>query len=198
MKVKDPQTNHVRRKTLQRLKCGARAAVVFTLAAIGWASMADAQVNSNSATVNLTATLPESLTISASPSSVNFTLASSGTAAGSSQISITTAWALLATRSSLTLYAFCSSATAALTDGSGNNIPAANLTGSPNGGAFSSFTSNSSFGTGTSLAIFTQAITTGNLNATRTDTLTLNINTTGLSLPVGTYSGVLTIRAQAL
>jgi hypothetical protein len=148
--------------------------------------------------VNLSATLPESLTISASPSSVNFTLASSGTAVGSSQISITTAWALLATRSSLTLYAFASSATAALTDGSGDNIPAANLTGSPNGGSFSAFTGNSPFGTGTSLTIFTQAITTGNLNSTRTDTLNLNINTTGLSLPVGTYTGVLTIRAQAL
>jgi hypothetical protein len=190
--------NHVRRKSMGWLRSSSRAAVVLTLATIGWAAFAEAQVNSNSATVNLTATLPESLTISASPSSVNFTLASSGTAAGSAQVSITTAWALLGTRSSLTLYAFCASSTAALTDGSGNNIPAANLTGSPNGGAFSSFTSNSPFGTGTSLAIFTQGITSGNLNSTRTDTLNLNINTTGLSLPVGTYTGVLTIRAQAI
>jgi hypothetical protein len=191
-------TNDVGRKAPRWLKRGIRATVALTLATIGWTAVAEAQVNSNSATVNLTATLPESLTISASPTNVNFTLASSGTAAGSAQISVTTAWALLATRSSLTLYAFCASPTAALTDGSGNNIPAANLTGSPNGGAFSSFTANSSFGTGTSLAIFTQAITTGNLNSTRTDTLNLNINTTGLSLPVGTYTGVLTIRAQAL
>jgi hypothetical protein len=196
--MKDGKTKHVRRKTLRWLQSGARASIVFTLVAIGCATVAGAQVNSNSATVNLSATLPESLTISATPASVNFTLASSGTAAGSSQISITTAWALLATRSSLTLYAFASSATAALTDGSGNNIPAANLTGSPNGGSFSAFTGNSSFGTGTSLSIFTQAITTGNLNSTRTDTLNLNINTTGLSLPVGTYTGVLTIRAQAI
>jgi hypothetical protein len=196
--MKDGKTKHVRRKALRWLQSGARASIVFTLVAIGCATVAEAQVNSNSATVNLSATLPESLTISATPASVNFTLASSGTAAGSSQISITTAWALLATRSSLTLYAFASSATAALTDGSGNNIPAANLTGSPNGGSFSAFTGNSSFGTGTSLSIFTQAITTGNLNSTRTDTLNLNINTTGLSLPVGTYTGVLTIRAQAI
>jgi hypothetical protein len=188
-------TSHVRRKAAQRL---ARAALVLLFAAIALATVTEAQVNSNSATVNLTATLPESLTISASPTNVNFTLASSGTAAGSSQISISTAWALLGTRSSITLYAFCSSTTAALTDGSGDNIPAANLTGSPNGGAFTTFTGNSPFGTGTSLTIFTQAITSGNLNATRTDTLNLNINTTGLSLPVGTYTGVLTIRAQAL
>jgi hypothetical protein len=196
--MRSSHTNHVRQKVLQCLKHATRAALALVLAAIGWAATTEAQVNSNSATVNLTATLPESLTISASPTSVNFTLASSGTAAGSAQVSITTAWALLATRSSLTLYAFCSSPTAALTDGSGNNIPAANLTGSPNGGAFSSFTANGPFGTGTSLAIFTQAITTGNLNSTRTDTLNLNINTTGLSLPVGTYTGVLTIRAQAI
>lgn len=193
-----PYTNHVRRKLLRWLKPGTRAAFACMLAAMGYATAAEAQVNSNSATVNLTATLPESLTISASPTNVNFTLASSGTAAGSAQISITTAWALLATRSSLTVYAFCASPTAALTDGSGDNIPAANLTGSANGGAFSSFTANSPFGTGTSLSIFTQAITSGNLNSTRTDTLNLNINTTGLSLPVGTYTGVLTIRAQAI
>jgi hypothetical protein len=196
--MKDVDTNQVRWKAAQWFKRGVRTTVVFTFALLGWATVAGAQVNSNSATVNLTATLPESLTVSASPTSVNFTLSSSGTSAGSSQISITTAWALLATRSSLTLYAFCSSTTAALTDGSGNNIPSANLTGSPNGGAFSSFTTTSPFGTGTSLAIFTQAITTGNLNASRTDTLNLNINTTGLNLPVGTYSGVLTIRAQAI
>jgi hypothetical protein len=193
--MRGPKTSQFRRKTLR--SC-ARAVVVFAIATTARASVAQAQVNSNAATVNLSATLPESLTIAATPASVNFTLASSGTAAGSSQISITTAWALLATRSSLTLYAFASSATAALTDGSGNNIPAANLTGSPNGGAFSALTGNSPFGTGTSLTIFTQAITSGNLNSTRTDTLNLSINTTGLSLPVGTYTGVLTIRAQAL
>jgi hypothetical protein len=196
--MKSLTMNRFQGKALGWLRTGLRAAVVLTLATIGWAAFAEAQVNSNSSTVNLTATLPESLTISASPSSVNFTLASSGSAAASSQISITTAWALLATRSSLTVYAFASSATAALTDGSGDNIPAANLTGSPNGGSFSSFTGNSSFGTGTSLTMFTQAITSGNLNSTRTDTLNLSINTTGLSLPVGTYTGVLTIRAQAL
>ena len=196
--MQDQKVNHVRRKTLRWIRSGARAAIVLTLMAIGWSGVAEAQLNSNSATVNLTATLPESLTISATPASVNFTLAASGTAAGSAQISVTTAWALLATRSSVTLYAFASSATAALTDGSGHNIPAANLTGSPNGGAFSSFTGNSPFGTGTSLTIFTQAITTSNLNTTRTDTLNLNINTTGLSLPVATYTGVLTIRAQAI
>jgi hypothetical protein len=196
--MKDHSTSHILRKILQLLQSCARAAVVSALATTAWTTVAQAQVNSNSATVNLSATLPESLTISTTPASVNFTLASSGTAAGSSQISITTAWALLATRSSLTLYAFASSATAALTDGSGGNIPAANLTGSPNGGSFSAFTGNSPFGTGTSLTIFTQAITAGNLNSTRTDTLNLNINTTGLSLPVGTYTGVLTIRAQAL
>jgi hypothetical protein len=196
--MKDLKVNHIRRKALRWLQNGARGAVVITLATVGWAAVAEAQLNSNSATVNLTATLPESLTIAATPASVNFTLAASGTAAGSAQISVTTAWALLATRSSVTLYAFASSATAALTDGSGHNIPAANLTGSPNSGAFSSFTGNSPFGTGTSLTIFTQAITAANLNTARTDTLNLNINTTGLSLPVATYTGVLTIRAQAI
>jgi hypothetical protein len=196
--MNDLKAIHFRRKALRWVQCGARAAAIFTFATIGFASAAHAQLNSNAATVNLTATLPESLTIAATPAAVNFTLAASGTAPGSAQISVTSAWALLATRSSVTLYAFASSATAALTDGAGHNIPAANLTGSPNSGAFSPFTGNSPFGTGTSLTIFTQAITTANLNTTRTDTLNLAINTTGLNLPVATYTGVLTIRAQAI
>jgi len=174
--------------------------ILWLISAAGffWVPSASAQLNSNSSTVNLNATLPESLTVAATPTTVNFTLAASGTAAGSSQVSITTAWALLGTRSSVSLYAFCSSSTAALTNGSGGNIPSANVSGSANSGAFSAFSGNSPFGTGTSLTIFTQSITSGNLNTVRTDTLDLNISTTGLSLPVGTYTGVLTIRAQAL
>ena len=59
--MKDLNTNQVRRKLPQCLKGCARSAVVCTFALLRWAMVADAQVNSNSATVSLTATLPESL-----------------------------------------------------------------------------------------------------------------------------------------
>jgi hypothetical protein len=37
-----------------------------------------------------------------------------------------------------------------------------------------------------------------NRNSSHSDTLNLNINTTGLALPAGTYTGTLHIQAQAL
>lgn len=160
--------------------------------------VARAQINSNAATVNLNATLPESLTVSATPSTVNFTLAASGVSTGSAQVSITSAWALSNTRTNVSLYAFCSSTAAALTDGSGHNIPSASVSGSANSGAFTAFSGNSPFGTGTSVTIFSQSVSGSSLNTSRTDTLDLEINTTGLNLPVATYTGVLTIRAQAM
>jgi hypothetical protein len=46
--------------------------------------------------------------------------------------------------------------------------------------------------------VFSQAILAGNRNAGRSDTLALQIDTTGLGLPAGTYTGVLTIQAQAI
>ena len=56
------------------------ATVVFVVDLVPGAK---AQINSNSVSINLSATLPESLTIAASPTTVNFTLASSGVSAGS-------------------------------------------------------------------------------------------------------------------
>lgn len=159
---------------------------------------ASAQTNSNAVPVALTATLPASLTVSASPTSVSFTLSASGVSTGSAQISISTAWALSSSSTSVSVYAYFASATAALTDGSGDNIPSANVLGSANAGAFTAFTGNSPFGTGTSLTVFTQSISSSNLNTSRTDTLNLEIDTSGLNLPVGTYTGTMTLQAQAL
>ena len=70
-----------------------------------YASAASAQVNSNTATVNLNAILGESLTIAATPSTVNFTLASGAAANGSAPVTITTSWVLNRTRASVNLYA---------------------------------------------------------------------------------------------
>jgi hypothetical protein len=159
-----------------------------------------AQLKSNPASVNLNATLTSSMTITASPGLVNFALAASGVSTGNVPVSITTAWtALPLLIGNVTEYAYFSSPAAALTDGAGDNIPAGNVSGSANGGAYTAFTGTSSFAAGSSLTIFSQFILIiFNTTATRTDTLNLRIDTTGLNLPAGAYTGVLHIQAQAM
>ena len=63
------------------------------------ASMASAQLNSGAQTIALNANLAESLTLTLSANTVNFTLsAGSATNAGSAGITATTAWTLAAGR----------------------------------------------------------------------------------------------------
>jgi hypothetical protein len=159
---------------------------------------ARAQVNSFVGSVNLNATLTTSLTVNASPGLVNFTLVPSGTVTGSAVINVTTAWTLKPSVGAVTTYAYFATAAAALTDGTGDNIPSANVSGSVNGGAFGAFTGASPFAGSTSVTLSSTRILGNNKTGTHTDTLNLQINTAGLSLPAGTYTGVLNIEAQAL
>ncbi len=170
---------------------------VFALAFL-FVPTSHAQLNSNVANVNLNAPLAESLTVAAGPATVNFTLVPNGSAAGSAPVSITTTWALAKTRTSVKLYAYFASANA-LTDGAGDNIPTANVTGSVNGGAAAPFTSATPFAAN-GMTVFTQAIgAAGTYNMSHgPDTIALTINTSGLALPAATYTGVLNIEAQAL
>jgi hypothetical protein len=158
-----------------------------------------AQLNSTAATVNLNAPLAESLTVAAGPATVNFTLVPNGSAAGSAPVSITTTWALAKTRTSVKLYAYFSTGNA-LTDGAGDNIPVANMTGSVNGGAAAAFTGATPYGGATGMTVFSQVIgAVGTFNSSHgPDTIALTINTTGLALPSATYTGVLNVQAQAL
>jgi len=138
----------------------------------------------------------QTLTVSAAPSAVSFTLPRNGVGSGNSQITITTQWLVSVPPLTITLYAFTSSTSAALTDGAGHNIPTSNVSGSANGGSFAAFTGNSSFASGRSITIFTQS--TLSVAGSRNDTLGLQINTTSLALPPATYQGTLTIRATLL
>jgi hypothetical protein len=138
----------------------------------------------------------QTLTVSAAPSSVNFTLPRNGVGAGDSSITITTSWLVSLPPLTITLYAFTSSTTAALTDGAGHNIPTSKVSGSPNGAGFSAFTGTSTFAAGRSLTIFTQSSLS--VAGSRNDTLGLQIDTTSLALPPATYHGTLTIRATLL
>jgi hypothetical protein len=155
-----------------------------------------AQLNSKVANVNLNAMLSTAITITAAPAVVNFALLRSGTSTGSAPVSITTTWTLPFFIGNVNEYAYFTTSAAALTDGAADNIPSANVSGSVNGGAFTAFTGASPFAAGSSITVFNQFIFFFNINASRTDSLNLRINTTGLNLPAGTYSGVLHIQAQ--
>jgi hypothetical protein len=180
-----------------------RAAFLFAflaglLAAVAYPSIMYAQLNSSTASVNLNAVLNTSLTLSAAPGLVNFALLPSGVASGGSTINITTTWTLRPSVGAVTVWAYFSSVPSALSDGTGDNIPSASVTGSPNGGAFAPFTGSSPFAAGSSLQIYTLSILGNNKTGTRIDTLNLKINTTGLNLPAGTYTGTLILQGQAL
>lgn len=174
-------------------------ALASALAALALSpSMASAQLNSNTGSVSLNATMTSSVTITAAPGLVNFALLRSGVSTGSAPVSITSSWTVPFLFGNVNEYAYFTTSAAALTDGAGDNIPSANVAGSFNGGAFAAFTGNSPFAAGSSITLFNQFIFIFNTTGTRTDTLNLRINTTGLTLPAGTYTGLLHIQAQAL
>jgi hypothetical protein len=186
------------------LKVVARAVAVAVGVIVLSSPMAFSQLNSSTTSVSLTATLGESLTVSATPSTVTFALVSGGTATGNSAVAITTTWVVAQSRANVVLDAYFGSTTQALSGGTPVvKIPPSEvfgqvLTGTPT--AFTAFTQTGALGTaGAGLTLFTQAITTANYAATRTDNLTLEINLASQpQLPAGTYTGTLTIQAQAL
>lgn len=162
------------------------------------APVSQAQINSNVATVNLNAVLSESITVSAAPGLVNFALVGSGVSAGSAQVAIDTTWSLSTARTNVAVYAYFTAPAAALTDGAGNDIPSSAVSGSVNGGAMGAFTGASPFSGASAITIGSQAVGVGSFNSSRSDTLDLQIDTTGLGLPAATYTGVLNIQAQAI
>lgn len=176
---------------------------------------ASAQLNSNVGTVTLSATLPESLTVSVTAgNAVSFTLASNTAAnAGSTTSTIKTAWVLGTGRTSVTTWAWVANNANVLSDGAGDNIPASAISASAAGGgsAGGALNTSSSGGGGvpsfiapaaaSGVQIGNTAIAVGNRASSSTITLTWNINTTGAlaQFPAGTYNngGVVNIQAQA-
>jgi hypothetical protein len=161
------------------------------------ASFAHAQLNSNIAGVNLAANLRTSLTVTATPGNVNFALVRNGAALGNVPITVNTSWKLRPGTRRVTTYAYFTTSAAALTDGAGDNIPSSKVSGSVNGGAFTAFTGNSPFAAGSSLTLSLIRIRRRTTTGNQSDTLNLMISTVGLTLPPGTYTGVLNIQAQA-
>jgi len=85
--------------------------------------------------------------------------------------------------------------------GGATQIPSSRIRGRMTTGlpvAFAAFTQNAVGGIGTvsgSLRLFSQSITGINKNSSRTDNLDLQLDLTGTTLPPGTYTGTLNIRA---
>jgi hypothetical protein len=184
--------------------CGSKAGAVLAKAlaalflCLGTATAASAQIRLPAGPFPMDGGMSSSLTVTATPAFVNFTLVPNGAANGSSAISITTSWSVASRSARISLYAYFTSPGAALSGAGGNNIPAAKVSGSVNGGAFSAFTQSSPFAASSSISIFTRMITGNDQQADRTDTLTLRIDTGGLTLPAGNYAGQLVIQAQMI
>lgn len=174
----------------------------LALVAVAFAVSARSQVvNSGASPIALQARLLDSLSVTLSANAVNFNLtAGSANNPGSTAIMATTTWTLDPNVASVNLYAFFSSSAAALTDGAGNNIPSADFQISANGGPFTALTNTVPFGgSNAGLQISSIRILGYNKSGSRTDNMNFNINLAPLpNLPAGTYTGVLTVQAQAI
>jgi len=179
-----------------------KAGTVLSLLLLGMAVAASAQ-NSNVANVSMSASLSESLTVSLSGASVNFTLTQgSASNPGNTTISATTDWVLKPGRTGLKLYAYFDSSSMALAHQDAANtsdIPSSAVEVGVNGGALTPVSSTVVFGAANAgMQLFNQSITGANKTGSRTDTLAFNINLGSLAtLPADTYNGTLHIQAQA-
>lgn len=143
-----------------------------------------------------------SLSVSAVPSAMTFNLVSNRVAVSNSPVNVTTTWSNSTLGSTLTLYGYFASPSAALTGNqSAVPIPSSAVSGQMTTGlptTYTPFTQTGPFGAGaSSLALFSQTIAIA--GASRTDALTLSIDLQGLpGLPADIYTGTLVIQAQVL
>lgn len=179
--------------------------LVIALAVAGLApTAADAQVLSNIANVNLSATMNQFISVAVtSGSTVNFTLAANAVAAGDVPAVVQTNWALNpGLIGAISLYGYFDTPAQALTAGGGDDIASSRVEGRVTTGTpttFTAFTQTNPVGpAGGSLALFSANITGVNKTGTRTDNLDLRINMTGATPAVGTYTGTLRLQARAI
>jgi len=179
-----------------------RMTAVLALAVTSLAAPVHAQVrNSGASTITLQAVLTPSLTVVLSGNAVNFNLtAGSANNAGSTSITATTSWAVTNAIGLVSVYAFFANSAAAMTDGAGDGIPSADFQISDNAGAFNALTNTVPFGgANAGLRVSTTLILLTNMSGSHTDVMNFNINLSTLpNLPAGTYTGTLTLQAQAI
>ena len=172
-------------------------ALIVTLAVPAGAQV----LNSGASTIALQAVLNDSITLTLSANAVNFNLtAGSANNPGSTSITATTSWTLRPNVGSVKVYAFFANSAAALTDGAGSNVPSADFQISNNGGAFSPLTNTVPFGgANAGLQLSSTPVLGNSRSGTHNDVMNFNINLAPLpNLPAATYTGTLTIQAQAI
>lgn len=140
---------------------------------------------------------PNSVSVAAAPALVTLALPPNGVSAAGAPINVVTAWSIQQGGTVVSVYGYFASSASALSNGLGDNIPSSRVSGSVNGGPFAPFTGGGPFSPGGSLTVFTQQVR-GSKNVTRTDSLSLRIDTSNLGLRAGTYSGVMRIQAFAM
>jgi hypothetical protein len=157
-----------------------------------------AQTTSNAAAVAMTFAVASSLTVTATPGSIVFTLANPRNATASAPISVVTSWNLAVGGGNVFTVAYFGSITAALTDGT-LNIPSSDVFASINGGAAAACTlANVNVAAGNPGAICPQIF--GGIGVTaqgsHSDSILLSLISTA-NFPVTSYAGTITISAQA-
>lgn len=178
--------------------------IILAAATLIFPAALHAQLNSSQSSVTINATLPETLSLSASPGSLNLTLVPGGVATATTPIAITTSWVLAQGRANVSVDAFFSSASAALSGGSPVvNIPSSAVLGLMSTGlptSYTAFAQSTALGTAAAgLGLFSQLITSSTRNSSRSDSLTLQVNLTSQpQLPAGVYTGALILQAEAL
>lgn len=179
-----------------RISLGGVAALVFGLAGI-----ASPQSNSNVPTVVLNVSVTQSISITVGVAQVNFNVVPGATANGTPTVPVTTTWVLdPALTSDVRLYGYFDSASAAVSDGAGSDIPASAFKGRFNGGTYAAFSGTGPFGAaGASLELYSESIRNSNRARTRNDTLDIQIDLTAFpSQSPGNYTGTLRLQAQAI
>jgi hypothetical protein len=142
-----------------------------------------------------------SLSVTASPSTVNFNLVSGGAATGSSAIAVSTTYTGACVACSIVLYGYFASAANALTGGTpSSSIPSSEVfgqvsTGSPT--TYTAFTQTTPYSGASGLQLYTVSFGVG-LGGNRTDNLNLKIDLTSApQQPAAAYTGTITLEAQS-
>lgn len=182
---------------------------LLTAVVVAMTSLASAQINSGAQPITLNATHAESLSMSLSAASVNFTLtAGSATNAGSTSVTATSSWVLKPGRTQVNMYAYFGSAASALVHQDAANtvdIPSSAVEISVNGGANQALSTSEANAVGFGAAsagkrLLNIPITGLNKIVTgRNDTLAFNINLSSLpQLPADDYVGTVNMQVQAI
>lgn len=160
---------------------------------------AAAQVTSNVATVGLSMTVGESITVSGTPVSITFNPAGNG-ATASGPITVNTAYNFSQARR-IWVVAYFTTATAALTNGT-FNIPSSQVFGSVDGGTAAACNQTEANVAGSPAVAGAMCPDIGTLNPAASGTGSLPSHSLALSLtggpfPAGNYTGVLSVVAQS-